>query len=263
MCYDISFEIKMRQLSDYFPELIFDGQIDLDFQAFDHVQGVSVFAPHPILYVNRDDLQLHCRAMQWGVVEFYRKELPDWRRRNGMLNIRAERVLADPQSYWHRIRNRRCLIPVSGIYEHRGIRGWKKKVPYWVKPREQEVFFLPGLYSRVELADRETGELVDLWSFGMITRSANALMRDIHNSGENTHRMPLFLPLEEAREFLDESLSTERYAALLNYEMPATSLEAHPVYTIRTAKMRPDGRSKSAYFEWPKLPELGQMNPEA
>lgn len=32
MCYDISLTVNMRQLSDYFPDLIFDEQIEMTFQ---------------------------------------------------------------------------------------------------------------------------------------------------------------------------------------------------------------------------------------
>ena len=59
--------------------------------------------------------------------------------RNKMLNIRSERILDDPKSYWNKIRNRRCIIPVSLTYEHRAIVGWKKKVPYAVRPKEQVI----------------------------------------------------------------------------------------------------------------------------
>jgi hypothetical protein len=32
---------------------------------------------------------------------------------------------------------------------------------------------------------------------------------------------------------------------------------AHPVFTLRTTKPHPDGRSKNDYFEWANLPNLG------
>lgn len=263
MCYDISFEVSMRQLSDYFPDLIYDSQMEMEFQPFDHVQGVSVFKEHPIIYRNRQDMQLHCRLMSWGVVPHYETKIPDWKRRNGMLNIRAERIQADKQSYWYKIRNRRCLIPVSGIFEHRAIKGWKKKVPYWVKPEEQNVFFLPGLYSISKIFNHETEEWYEYASFGLITRAANSLMAQIHNDGENKNRMPLFLPLALSKRWLEEDLSDEvgEYEAILDYEMPAEELAQHPVYTIRTPKERPDAKSKSECFEWEKLPPLGEMNP--
>lgn len=66
MCYDISFTVNIAELSDYFPGLVFDDQMDINFGGFDHVQGVSVFAPHPIIYVDRDKLVPHCQMMEWS-----------------------------------------------------------------------------------------------------------------------------------------------------------------------------------------------------
>src|SRR5215204_1658734 len=101
-----------------------------------------------------------------------------------MLNARSERILEDDTSYWFKIRNRRCLIPVSGTYEHREVKGWKKKVPYFVRLKKQPIFFLPGLYSVAELPDTQTGEIVKRWTFALITRDANQVMRWIHNGGD-------------------------------------------------------------------------------
>ncbi len=262
MCYDISFKVKMEQLSDYFPDLIFDDQVELEFPAFDHVQGVAVFGQHPIIYIGREDLKTHCRLMEWSCIEFYAKEEPDFRRRNGMLNIRSERILDDPKSYWHKIKSRRCLVPVSGIYEHRQVQGWKKKVPYHIRPAGQSVFFLPGLYSVVELPDTSTGEMIRRFTFGIITRAANDTMKNIHNDGENKWRMPLFLPLERSKRFLSEDLSDDEYRDILNYEIPSAELEVYPVNTIRTGKLRPDDKEKHEPWDWPKLPALGEGNPE-
>lgn len=257
MCYDISFTVNIAELEDYFPGLIFDDQMDLEFGSFEHIQGVSVFAPHPVIYINREDVRPHCKGMEWGCIEFYAKMEPDWKKRNGMLNIRAERILDDPKSYWHKIRNRRCLIPVSGIFEHREIAGWKKKVPYFVKPKNERLFFLPGLYSVAELPDKETGELLKRWTFGLITRAANSLMRQIHNGGDNSGRMPLFLPLNLAKAFLSEELTEKDYRAILAYEMPSADLYYHTVNTIRTPKFREDGKGKHEQWEWEHLPSLG------
>ena len=184
------------------------------------------------------------------------------KKRNGMLNIRSERILDDRISYWYKIRNRRCLIPVSGTYDHRAIKGWKKKVPYLIKPKGQNLFFLPGLYSVAELVDKETGELNKRWTFGLITRNANDVMKNIHNDGDNRWRMPLFLPFEIAKEFLSDNLPENRYREILAYEMQSADLEYYPVFTIRTSKERPDNKSKDQYWEWDKLPKLGEQNPE-
>ncbi|HCL83734.1 MAG TPA: hypothetical protein DIC22_07155 [Chitinophagaceae bacterium] len=73
--------------------------------------------------------------------------------------------------------------------------------------------------------------------------------------------MPLFLPLELSKEFLEEDLSAERYRDILQYEMPEAEMEAITVYTIRSAKPRPDGKGKNEYWEWEKLPAPGTGDP--
>ena len=262
MCYDVSFTVNVRQLLDYFPELIFDSQLNIDFGMMDHIQGVGVFGQYPIIFAGKEDNLLHCGFADWGIVEHFFTELPGMPKRNGMLNIRAGRILDDPKSYWYKIRTKRCLIPVTGIFEHREVKGWKKKVPYWVRPCQQAVTFLPGLKSVAHIVDKETGELIKMQTFGVITTAANAVMKNIHNGGTNRHRMPLFLPLELAREFVSPHLSDARYREILSYEMPSDELTYHPVYTIRTAKMREDNKAKNEPYEWAKLPLLGEMNPD-
>jgi hypothetical protein len=44
--------------------------------------------------------------------------------------------------------------------------------------------------------------------------------------------------------------------AIINYELPATELEAWPVFTIRSSKERPDGKEKIEPFVWENLPTL-------
>lgn len=263
MCYDVSFVVVGRELSDYFPDLIFDQQIEIDFNGTAHIMGHS-HGLHPIIYRNKDDNKLHCKTMEWGCIPFYTKDIPAYaKQRMNMLNARSERILDDKTSYWFKIRNRRCLIPVTGIYEHRKIdkKGWTKKVPYFVKPKDQEMFFLPGLYSVVEVPDKETGELLKLFTYTMVTTNANRVMKDIHNDGENAGRMPLFLTFELSNKWLDEELDEEGYRGLLDYTMPGDDLYYHPVYTIRSGKERPDGKPKNEYWEWENLPPLGEANP--
>ena len=174
-----------------------------------------------------------------------------------MLNARSERILDDPKSYWNKIRQRRCLVPVTGIYEHREVAGFKTKIPYFIKVKREKLVFLPGLYSVVELPDKETGELVRRYTYTIVTREANSVMRAIHNGGENAGRMPLFLPFEMAQEWLFE-LTESRYREILRYEMPSDKLEYWPVNTIRGPKAanRDDGTMKNDPYQWPNLPEL-------
>lgn len=256
MCYDISFKVEIRQLSDYFPDLIMDDQVTINFDASIHVMG-HAYGEHPIIYQNREDGKLHCKLMEWGCIPFYVKEESAFKKnRPTMLNARSERILEDTKSYWYKIRNRRCLMPVTGIYEHREVKGWKKKVPYFVKLKEQPMFFLAGLYSVAELLDTKTGELVKRWTYTIITRAANDVMKMIHNGGDNRWRMPLFLPLEMSKKWVEEDLSPEDYKAILDFEMPSEELDYWTVDTIRTPKMREDNKAKDEPFEWAGLPEL-------
>lgn len=255
MCYDISFTINVKQLSDYFPDLVFDDQIKFDFNNAAHIMG-HAYGLHPILYKNRDDDQLHCKLMEWGCVPFYVSDMKGFaRQRTSMLNARSERILEDTKSYWYKIRNRRCLIPMTGFYEHRKIQGLTKKVPYLLQLRDQPMFFLPGLYSVAKVPD-EHGELQDLWTFTIITRKANKLMEQIHNDGDNSNRMPLMLPLELSKKWISEELEEVDYKAILAYEMPSEAMKYHTVYTIRSPKERPDELSKDAIYQWENVPDI-------
>ena len=255
MCYDISFTVEIKQLSDYFPDLIFDEQLELNFDGT-HIIG-HLYQDHPIIYQNREDKKLHVKMMEWGCIPFYVKDVETFKKQRAtMLNARSERILGDTKSYWYKIRNRRCLIPLSGFYEHRKVTGFKNKVPYFITLKKQKMFFLPGLYSVAEIVDKETGEMIKRWSYSLITRGANSLMTQIHNDGENKWRMPLLLPFEQSKKWLEEDLSEEDYKSILDFEMPSEDLNCIPVFSIRTSKQRPDNKAKNEYFEWQNLPEL-------
>jgi putative SOS response-associated peptidase YedK len=255
MCYDISFTVEIKELSDYFPDLIHDEQLEINFDGT-HIIG-HLYGNHPIIYRNREDNKLHLRSMEWGCIPFYVKDLDKFKKqRKTMLNARSERILQDSKSYWYKIRNRRCLIPVNGFYEHRKVVGFKNKIPYFITLKNQPMFFLPGLFSVAEIIDKETGEMIKVWSYTLITRDANSLMRQIHNDGENKFRMPLLLPFELSQKWINEELSDEEYKAILDFEMPSSELDYKTVYTIRSPKLRPDNKAKNEYYQWENLPEL-------
>jgi len=254
MCYDISFTVEIKELSDYFPDLIHDEQLEINFDGT-HIIG-HMYQEHPIIYRNKEDDKLHVRMMEWGCIPFYVKDMDKFKKlRPGMLNARSERIF-DPKSYWYKIRNNRCLIPLSGFYEHRKVAGFKNKVPYFITLKAQQMFFLPALYSIAEIVDKETGEMIKHWSFPLITTDANSVMRAIHNDGENKWRMPLMLPFELSKKFLDKELTDEDYKSILDFEMPSEELNYYPVYTIRSPKMRPDDKAKNEFYKWENLPEL-------
>jgi len=151
-----------------------------------------------------------------------------------MVNARSERVFGEKWSVWHRLRGQRCIILAQGFFEHKELEGQKNKQPYFIRMKEASLFPIAGLYNYSPFADVETGEMKG--TFTMLTRKSNELLTDIHNSGENKHRMPLILPKDWITDWLNPNLSDETLQEIMNYECPSEILEAWPVKKIRGMK---------------------------
>src|SRR5579872_1203865 len=254
MCLDIAFYSALQLIDSYFPDLTHDGEISFDLDMGMHFMALGYNRYPVILFTNG---HYHRNYFEWGIIAEY-MNTPEKIKvmRKSMVNARSEKILGDNRSFWNRIRSKRCLIPVTGIYEHREIKGWKNKVPYYVQLRDRPMFCLPGLYHYNTLipSDPETGEMRGM--FTLITRSGNDLMRQIHNSGDNAFRMPLFLSKALELEWLNPGLTDDGIAEILNYEIPGDQLIAEPVFSIRSRSPRPDGQPKVAPYSWPNLPPL-------
>jgi putative SOS response-associated peptidase YedK len=254
MCLDIAFYSALQLIDDYFPDLVRDGDIQFDLDMGMHFMALGHNRYPVILFENG---HYHRKYFEWGIIAEY-MDTPEKIKamRRSMVNARSEKILTDKRSFWNRIRTKRCLIPVTGIYEHREIKGWKNKVPYHIRLKDRRMFALPGLYHyNTKLpSDPETGEVRGM--FTLITRAANPLMRQIHNSGDNAFRMPLFLPKEMEAQWLQPSLTDETMEQILAYEMPSDQLIVEPVFSIRSRTPRPDGQPKNAAYTWPGLPDL-------
>jgi putative SOS response-associated peptidase YedK len=258
MCYDISFSTTIEEITDYLPDMIVDPQISINYDMNLHVIA-QAFQKYPVIIF--EDASYKLKLFEWGVIPEYMNTPEKIKKgRNSMCNARSEKIIEDRKSYWHRIRKKRCLIPVTGIFEHREIKTWKNKVPYHVHLKDRKVFCIAGLYHYPDRADVETGEVTG--TFTLITRAANSVMTQIHNGGDNAFRMPMFLPREMEQKWLLPDLTDNEIQDILNFEMPSECLEYSPVFTIRTNKERPDGRGKLDSFDWANLPPLGQDNPE-
>jgi len=255
MCLDIAFYSALQLIDDTFPDLVHDSEIRFDLDMGMHFMALG-HSRYPVIVYEKG--AYHLKNFEWGIIAEY-MDTPEKIKamRKSMVNARSEKILEDRRSFWHRIRQTRCLIPVTGIYEHRAIQGWKNKVPYHIQLKDRKMFCIPGLYHyNTKLpSDPETGEVRGM--FTLITRAANATMRQIHNSGDNAFRMPLFLPRELELEWLKPDLSDEGMAVILSYEMPAEELVYHPVFSIRGRSPRPDGKPKTEPYEFPGLPSLG------
>lgn len=254
MCLDIAFYSALQLIDDYFPDLTHDGEINFDLAMGMHFMALG-HNRYPVIVFEKG--QYHRKNFEWGIIAEY-MDTPEKIKamRKSMVNARSEKILGDNRSFWNRIRRARCLIPFTGIYEHREVKGWKNKIPYHIRLKDRPLSCIPGLYhynTKIP-SDPETGEMRGM--FTLITRAANPLMREIHNSGDNAFRMPLFLPKEKEMEWLKPGLTDEEIGRLLAYEMPSDQLTAETVFSIRGRTTRPDGQPKNAPYSWPELPGL-------
>lgn len=228
MCYDMSFFSNIKLISDYLN--IKPGEI-INFEPTFHKVAQS-FSKWPV--VINEDGSYKIKLFEWGVIADYMntpEKIKEYR--TSMANARSEKIIDDKRSVWHRLRRQRCLVFTTGFFEHRDI-GGKKKLPYFIKLKDENIFCFAGLYNYSPIPDVETGEAIG--TFTVITRPANELMGKIHNAGPNSHRMPLILKKEMALQWLDEKLSDKEIEDIINYEFPAGEMEAWPVNTIRARK---------------------------
>ena len=254
MCLDIALYSALDLIDDYFPGIVHEGEIEWDDALAAHIMALG-HKRYPVIV--QDERGYSRRLFEWGIIADYMNTPEKIKQyRKNMVNARSEKILDDPKSFWHRIRRQRCLVPVTGFYEHREIAGWKNKVPYHIRQKDRTLFCLPALYyfNPNIPSDPETGEVRGM--FALVTRAANPLLRQIHNSGDNAYRMPLLLPLQMEKEWLKHDLDDEGLRHLLNYEMPSAQLDYWPVFSIRARKERPDGKMKNEKFAWEALPEI-------
>lgn len=148
--------------------------------------------------------------MRWGL-------LPAWADGKagvgGFINARAETVAVKP-SFRGAFLHRRALIPASGFYEWR--KEEKSRQPYFIHLQGGRPFAFGGIY--------ETGRLKEQppESCAIITIAANSLIAPIH------HRMPLIIPEELYRPWLDPRTPSEQLQNML-LPYPAEKMSAYPV----------------------------------
>lgn len=245
MCYDISLGVPVERLPEYIPGLEIEEDADENKLLRDHVIA-QAFEKFPVVVANNGRPEL--RYFEWGLIAGYMNTPEKIRQmRSSMCNARSEKLL-ETGTAWNRIRQQRCVVPVSGFFEHQEVPGQKKKVPYFVRPRHSALFFLAGLYNHSPLPDPETGELRG--TFTIMTTEANSLMREIHNGGLNKFRMPLILDSGDPMKWISPNLPDDELRSLTGYQFPADEMEAWPVFTIRGNQLRPDGKPVTEYWNW-------------
>ena len=112
-----------------------------------------------------------------------------------MINARSETVHEKP-AFRMAFRYRRCVIPVNGWFEWRREGG--EKQPYWIRPRDAEMFSLAGLWERWEKGEDPVE------TFTVLTTAASPALADIH------HRQPVIVEEGDVDEWLDPASPADR-----------------------------------------------------
>jgi putative SOS response-associated peptidase YedK len=157
--------------------------------------------------------------IRWGLVPFFaRGESPKY----STINARIEtfRTAASYRGPWRR--GRRCIQLASGFYEWH-VDQYGRKAPYLITIADQELFGFAGLWDR---SVKEDGTAIE--SCVHITMPANELMADIHNAGNNPHRMPAILRAEDREAWLSGT-PEDAWAVLKQY--PSELMDAYEVST--------------------------------
>jgi putative SOS response-associated peptidase YedK len=156
---------------------------------------------------------LRVDKVKWGWSPFWAKG-----KRPDPINARVETVATGKffKQLWP---NGRALAPANGWFE------WvkdpddpKKKQPYFIRLKSGEPMFFAALAQVHTGLEPHEGD-----GFVIITDASDAGMVDIHD------RRPVVLSPEDAREWLEPGLSSERVMALVLHSRAVGDFEWYPV----------------------------------
>jgi len=131
-------------------------------------------------------------ALRWGLVPFWAKDATIGRR---LINARLDSLAVKP-AFREALTRRRCLIPASGFYEW-GVDADGKKQPFFIRPLDEPLLAIAGLWERWRPQGDDRGELLE--TCVIVTTEASALLAPIHD------RMPVVLSRAAQEVWLDPS----------------------------------------------------------
>lgn len=183
MCFSTKLSKTAQELKNRF-KVKFDQESDYEGSNF----NAFVYPKTPIINnAETETIQLY----NWGLIPAWSK---DDAIRQYTLNARIE-TLNEKASFRSHTKQR-CLIIADAFYEWQWLDSkGKKKQKYMIKKSNTDIFTFAGLWN--DWVDKNSGEIVKTYT--IITRDANPLMSEIHNSKK---RMPLILNQEDELEWL-------------------------------------------------------------
>lgn len=176
--------------------------------------------PTQDIYIIKNDA---IKIASWGLIAPWSKNSTDaLRSQSQAINARSESVHEKP-TFRNAFRQRRCLVPASGYYEWATELGrYKTKQPVFISRDDEKLLAFAGIFDRWISPE---GEIRD--SVAIITRDAIGDLAKVHN------RMPLFLPRDRWREWMDPELTEiEEVRELMNIPNPDEHLRYWPVASL-------------------------------
>ncbi len=239
MCFHNSMSKKAQEVANRF-----NAQIEIGFEPVFHASGFS-FPEWPVITSEEPE---KIKLYKWGLIPHWVKGIEQAEIIRGQtLNARSETVFEKP-SFRTSIHKRRCMVLSTGFFEWRDFN--KKKYPYFIRLRKTEIFAFAGIYS--QWVNKTTGEIAN--TFSIITTHANPLMAKIHNSKE---RMPVILPEEIERDWLDNDLTDEQIKKFFP-AIDERKMEAHTISKLITS--RKENSNVAEVQERYVYPELEAIN---
>jgi putative SOS response-associated peptidase YedK len=223
------------------------------------------YGDYPLIRPKADSKETERVEMQWGFLPSYvnttekiknfrfgyKDDKGVWHKPYTTLNATSEQLL--DKMFKDAALNRRCLIPSTGFFEWMHVQVVGKsgkllktpeKYPYYIQLREQEEFYMAGIWQPVTVIDLG----VTINTFAIVTTTANSLMKQIHNSKE---RMPTILPGDLADAWLYNNLSDQEIVDIANYQVASFDMKARPLH--KDFLKREDPLEEIIYDEVPKL----------
>ena len=198
----------------------------LHLEDFHQTYNLAPTQPSPVVLVR--DGERTIELFRWGLVLGWAGSL-EAASKYSLINARGEGI-ADTRSYAQPFRQRRCVVPLSGLFEWK--LGKPRKRPFAIQRNDGAILSVAGVWERWQPA----GQPEPLHTFSIVTTRANALMAHIHE------RMPVILDERDLQLWLDPGVhEPERLSPLLT-PCPSEWLSAYEVSTAVNAPTnnRPD-----------------------
>ena len=169
-------------------------------------------APTQLVPVITSDSPKGFSFFYWGITPDFGQNKPVSPK---LINARAESV-HEKVTFKSSFQKRRCLIPADGFFEWKKL-GKKTKIPYRFTLREEECFAFAGIWEEYETVSGESQH-----TFLILTTSPNEQVNEVHD------RMPVILPRNQEKKWLDTYSSEEELLAMLQ-PYPSDLMQSYTV----------------------------------